>query len=75
MGFYSAQCHLELGGDFGVVTTQQQQFNHLLLARTKSFARTEPNGLVLHLILPIFYLLSRSGAHPTFSQHSFLFFL
>jgi hypothetical protein len=46
MGFYGSHCHLELGGDFGVVTTLQKQFNNLL------FARTEPNGLLLHLIPP-----------------------
>jgi hypothetical protein len=47
MGFYGSHCHLELGGDFGVVTTLQKQFNNLL------FARTEPNGLLLHLIPPL----------------------
>jgi hypothetical protein len=44
MSFYCSPCHLELGGDFGVVTTLQKQFNNLLLART------EPNALLLHLI-------------------------
>jgi hypothetical protein len=52
MGFYGSPCHLELGGDFGVVTTQQKQFNNLL------FARTEPNGLLLHLIPPLFVLIA-----------------
>jgi hypothetical protein len=50
MGFYGSHCHPELGGDFGVVTTQQKQFNHLLFARTEPFALTGPNGLLLHLI-------------------------
>ena len=70
MGFYSSPCHRELGGDFGVVTTLQKQFNNLL------FARTEPNGLILHLI-PRFCFIrhSRSDAHLTFSEKSFLFFL
>ena len=69
MGFYRSPCHLELGGDFSVVTTLQKQFNHLLFARTEA-----PNGLVLHLIpLFLFYSLGRSGARPTFSENSFLF--
>ena len=50
MGFYGSHCHLELGGNFGVVTTLQKQFNNLLFARTEPFAFTGPNGLLLHLI-------------------------
>jgi hypothetical protein len=46
MSFYGSPCHLELGSDFGVVTTLQKQFNNLL------FPRTEPNGMFLHLIPP-----------------------
>jgi hypothetical protein len=58
MGFYSSPCHRELGGDFGVITTLQQQFNNLL------FARTEPNGLIIHLIPPlsVLFTLADSGA-------------
>jgi hypothetical protein len=70
MGFYGSHCHLELGGDFGVVTTLQKQFNNLL------FARTEPNGLLLHLIPPlsVVFALVRSGTRLTFSQNSFFVF-
>ena len=75
MGFYSSQCHLELGGDFGVVTTQQKQFNHLLLAPTKSFARTEPNGRVFHFILPIFVSLADQAHARRFRNIHFCFFL
>jgi len=50
MSFYSSPCHLELGGDFGVVTTLQKQFNNLLFARTEPFARTRLNGLLPHFI-------------------------
>jgi hypothetical protein len=42
MSLYSSPSHLELASDLGVVTTLQKQFNDLL------FARTEPNGLLLH---------------------------
>jgi hypothetical protein len=42
MSLNSAPRHFELAGDLGVVTTLQKQFNDLL------FARTEPNGLLLH---------------------------
>jgi hypothetical protein len=75
MGFYSSQCHLELGGDFGVVTTLQKQFNHLLLARTKSLARTEPNGRVFHFILPIFVSLADQAHARRFRNIHFCFFL
>jgi hypothetical protein len=54
MGFYGSHCHLELGGDCGVVTTLQKQFNNLL------FARTEPNGLLLHLVPPLSVLMHRT---------------
>jgi hypothetical protein len=42
MSLDSTPCHFELASDLGVVTTLQKQFNNLL------FARTEPNGLLLH---------------------------
>jgi hypothetical protein len=47
MSLYSSPRHLELACDLGVVTTLQKQFNNLL------FARTEPNGLLLHLSFPL----------------------
>jgi hypothetical protein len=58
MGFYGSHCHFELGGNFGVVTTLQKQFNNLL------FARTESNGLLLHLI-PSFLFYSSSPIRRT----------
>jgi hypothetical protein len=47
MSLYGSPRHIELAGNLGVVTTLQKQLNDLL------FARTEPNGLLLH-----FYPLS-----------------
>jgi hypothetical protein len=64
MGFYGSPCHLEFGGDFGVVTTLQKQFNNLLLART------EPNGLFIHLI-HLLSVLSALTQCLTFSQNYF----
>jgi hypothetical protein len=53
--------HLELAGNLGVVTTLQQQFNDLLLPRT------EPNGLLLHAILPFFdFASARAGGWLNF---------
>jgi hypothetical protein len=46
MSFHSSSRHVELVCDFGVVASLQQQLYDLL------FARTEPNGLLLHPILP-----------------------
>jgi hypothetical protein len=46
MSFHSTPGHFELAGDLGVVASLQQQIDDLL------FARTEPNSLLLHLILP-----------------------
>jgi hypothetical protein len=63
MGFYDSPCHVALGGDFGIVTILQKQFNNLL------FVRTEPNGLLCHSFC--FIRLSRSDTHLTFSQNSF----
>ena len=48
MSFHGTPRHVELGGDLGVVASLQQQVYDLL------FARTEPNSLLLHPILPLF---------------------
>jgi hypothetical protein len=42
MGLHSSAGHLELAGDFGIVTALQKQFHDLL------FARSQPNGLLRH---------------------------
>jgi len=42
MGFHGSPRHVELSGDFGVVTALQKQFDNLL------FAWAEPNSLLLH---------------------------
>jgi hypothetical protein len=58
MSLDSSPRHLELTGDFGVVTTLQKQLYNLL------FARTEPNGLLHHpnpLFLIVRLCLSRHG--------------
>jgi hypothetical protein len=47
MSLHGAPCHVELRGNFGIVTTLQKQFDNLL------FARPQPNSLVFHLI-PLF---------------------
>jgi len=44
MRFHSSPRHVELRGNFGVVTTLQKQLDNLL------FAWTEPNSLILHQI-------------------------
>jgi hypothetical protein len=54
MSFHSTPRHLKLAGYFGVVAPLQKQLDDLL------FARTEPNSLLLHLILPLVKL-----RHPT----------
>jgi hypothetical protein len=46
MSFYGSSRHLQLTGNFGVVTALQEQFNDLL------FARPQPNGLFLHRFPP-----------------------
>ena len=46
MSFHGSPCHIELGGNFGVVAALQKQVNDLLLAWT------EPNGLLFHSISP-----------------------
>ena len=57
MSFHSAPSHLELRGYFGVVASLQKQIDDLL------FARTEPNSLLLHLILPLLLdCLTRVGS-------------
>jgi hypothetical protein len=48
MSFHGSPCHVELAGDFGVVASLQEQVYDLL------FARTEPNSLLFHPILPFF---------------------
>jgi hypothetical protein len=48
MSLYRSPSHLELSGYLGVVTPLQKQFDNLL------FARTEPNGLLLHSNPPHF---------------------
>ena len=47
MSFHSAPRHLKLSRYFGVVAPLQQQVDNLL------FARTEPNSLLFHFILPL----------------------
>lgn len=42
MGLDSTPGHIELAGDFGVVTSLQEQFDDLLLSGT------QPNGVLLH---------------------------
>ena len=42
MGFYSSTGHLELLGDFRVVTALEQQFRYLLLSGSES------NRLIVH---------------------------
>ena len=58
MGFYGSPCHFESGGDFGVVTTLQKQFNNLL------FPRTEPNGVLPHLVPPLPVLIALADQAP-----------
>jgi len=47
MRFHRSPCHIELLGDFGIVTALQKQFDDLL------FARSESNALLSHAI-PLF---------------------
>jgi len=47
MSLHSAPRHLKLSRYFGVVAPLQQQVDNLL------FARTEPNSLLFHFILPL----------------------
>jgi hypothetical protein len=42
MSLHGPARHLELAGDFGIVTALQKQFDDLL------FARSKPNGLLVH---------------------------
>mgnify|MGYP007135463146 CR=1 FL=1 len=63
MSFHGSPRHVELAGDFGVVTALQQQFHDLL------FARTETNSLLLHSFLPFFFgRLTRSVHGCTISN-------
>jgi hypothetical protein len=57
MSFHSAPRHLQLAGYFRVVAPLQKQFDDLL------FAWTEPNSLLLHLILPLVKIASPHWAH------------
>ena len=50
MSFHGTPCHVELGSDFGVIASLQEQVYDLL------FARTEPNSLLFHPILPFFWI-------------------
>jgi hypothetical protein len=61
VGLYCSTSHFELAGNLGVIASLQQQFDDLL------FARTEPNDLLLHPSLPLFWicLLPESGLQPT----------
>src|SRR5579859_1068925 len=61
MGLHGAPGHVELCGNLGVVTTLQKQLDDLL------FARTEPNGLVLHFIPPCLWISVRPLARPYFA--------
>jgi hypothetical protein len=47
MSLYSAPRHLQLACNLGVIAALQKQLYNLL------FARTEPNGLLLHPRLPL----------------------
>ena len=42
MSLHGPARHLELAGDFGIVTALQKQFDDLL------FARSKPKGLLVH---------------------------
>jgi hypothetical protein len=52
MRLYGSARHIQLAGNFGVITALQKQFNNLL------FARAEPNGLFPHQV-PLFWLRLR----------------
>jgi len=54
MSFHSAPRHFELAGNFGVITSLQKQVHDLL------FARTEPNGLLVHSTLPLCWIFTSS---------------
>jgi len=65
MSFHGTPCHIELAGDFGVIASLQQQVYDLL------FARTEPNSLLFHSILPFFgFAAPEKGARLISSSHS-----
>jgi hypothetical protein len=63
VGFHSSTSHLELAGNLGVIASLQQQFYDLL------FARTEPDSLLLHSSLPVFFLIL-PVANQAYSQLS-----
>jgi hypothetical protein len=64
MSLHGAPCHIELAGNFGIVTPLQQQIDNLL------FARPQPNSLFLHSHFPLFLSLilpspvERGGTFP-----------
>ena len=64
MSFDGSAGHLQLFGNFGVVTTLQEQFYDLL------FARTQANWLFLHLIPPFLVVpgIIRGGTAETFPE-------
>jgi len=65
MSFHGTPCHIELAGDFGVIASLQKQVYDLL------FARTEPNSLLFHSILPFFgFAAPEKGARLISSSHS-----
>jgi hypothetical protein len=57
--FHGAPGHLELSRNLGIVATLQQQFGDLL------FARTQPNGALVHFGFPLTFLRFRpdSGSY------------
>ena len=58
MSFHSAPRHLQLSCYLGVVAPLQQQVDNLL------FARTQPNSLLFHFILPLLnWIASPDRAH------------
>ena len=65
MSLHGSPCHVELAGDFGIVTALQEQVDNLL------FARPQPNSLVLHyfplcLILGLPWPVEHHGVFPNF---------
>jgi len=57
MSFYGPSRHLQLAGDFRIITTLQKQFDNLL------FARAKPNSLFVHRFPPFFFLSLIAIAH------------
>jgi hypothetical protein len=59
MSLHGSARHLELGGNLGIVTALQEQFDNLLLTRA------QPNGLLRHRYPHGFWICLRS---ETFAQ-------